>query len=183
MFLCGLGAARLATGGAEIWRVMSNRVLSPASGPAYAPWNEWQQTGKSPFEKLIRAAVLSANPHNSQPWKFRLQDDVVDVYAATSRQIGVVDLFLREMHIGIGCALENLLLAAGHAGYQWSFDQAPLSADSALQPALRGGLTQAAKRAAQPAPCAVQRASLNARNKLYFESRSRPCSAIDFTEV
>jgi nitroreductase len=149
MFLRGLGAAGLATGGAGIWRVMSNRVLSPASGPAYAPWNEWQQTGKGPLEELIRAAVLAANPHNSQPWKFRLQEDVVDVYADTSRQIGVIDPFFREMYIGIGCGLENLLLAAGHAGYQWSFDQAPPLADTVLQPAVRVRLTQASKRSSE----------------------------------
>jgi hypothetical protein len=136
MFLRGFGAVGLATGGVGIWRMGSNHVLSPASGPAYAPWDEWEQPGERPLEKLIRAAILAANPHNTQPWKFRLLDDAVDVYADTSRQIGGIDPFLREVHIGVGCALENLLLAAEHAGYQWSLREAPSSTDSALQPIL-----------------------------------------------
>jgi hypothetical protein len=134
MFLRGFGAVGLATGVVGVWRIVSNHVLSPASGPAYAPWGEWQQAGERPHENLIRAAILAANPHNTQPWKFRLLGDGVEVYADTSRQIGVIDPFLREMHIGVGCAVENLLLAAEHAGYQRSFREASSSTDSALQP-------------------------------------------------
>src|SRR5262249_12216109 len=133
-FLTGIGIAGIGLVGATVWRVESNHVLSMEDGPAYDPWNEWQQAGTSPFEQMVRGAVLAANPHNTQPWKFHLLPDGVDVYADTSRQIGVIDPLLREMFIGVGCAVENLLLCAEAAGYKWSFDQAMPAGNSSLQP-------------------------------------------------
>ena len=131
--LKGLGVAVLAaTGGASLWRLESNHVLSTEDGPAYCPWKEWQHEGTSPFERMIRAAVLAASPHNTQPWKFHLLPDAVDVYADTSRRIGAIDPLLREMYIGGGCAIENLLLSAEAAGYRWSLDDAAFSDGSSL---------------------------------------------------
>lgn len=43
---------------------------------------------------------------------FQVSDSRIDLYADTKRRIGATDPFLREMYIGLGCALENLLLAA-----------------------------------------------------------------------
>jgi len=145
-FFQGLGIAGLGLAGAGIWRLESNHVLRIADGPAYAPWVDWQRPGTSPFEQLVRAAVLAASPHNTQPWKFHLSPEGVDVYADTSRRIGVIDPFLREMHIGIGCALENLLLAAEAAGYHWSFDELASTRSGELQPVARVLLKEGARR-------------------------------------
>ena len=70
----------------------------------------------------------------------------VDVYPDTSRRIGVIDPFLREMHIGVGCALENLLLAAETAGYRWSFDKPASSGDGELQPVVHVLLKEGTRR-------------------------------------
>ena len=146
VFLSGLGVAGLGLTGASIWRLESNHVLRAGDGPAYAPWADWRQAGTNPLEQLVRAAVLAANPHNTQPWKFHLLPDGVDVYADTSRRIGVIDPFLREMHIGVGCALENLLLAAETAGYRWSFDKPASSGDGELQPVVHVLLKEGTRR-------------------------------------
>lgn len=145
MFLRSLGVTGVALGAAAIWRVESNHVLSPGSGPAYAPWSDWQQPTANPLERLVRSAVLAANPHNSQPWKFHALQGAIDIYADTTRNIGAIDPFLREMHIGIGCAVENLLLAAENAGYRWSFDAPASSSDPALQPIVRVVLQEGEK--------------------------------------
>jgi hypothetical protein len=136
-FLRSLGVAGLGLAGATIWRLESNHVLGVLDGPAFALWAEWQKSGTHPLDQLVQAAVLAANPHNSQPWKFHLLPDSVDVYADTSRRIGMIDPLLREMHIGVGCAVENLLLAAETAGYRWSFSKPESSVDSNLQPMVR----------------------------------------------
>ena len=65
----------------------------------------------------MSAAILAANPHNSQPWRFRVSDTQIDLFADRGRNLGTIDPFLREMHIGLGAALENLLLAAAVYGY------------------------------------------------------------------
>jgi hypothetical protein len=124
-------------GGASLWRLQSNHVFQTGGGPAFAPWNEWQLEGSNRLEKHVRAAVLAASPHNTQPWKFRLLPDAIEVYADTSRRIGEIDPLLREMHIGVGCAIENMLLSAEAAGYRWSLDDAAFSENSALQPVVR----------------------------------------------
>lgn len=143
-FFRGFAAAGVVCLGAGMWRVKTNHVLSSGDGLAYAPWKEWQREGSNPLTKFVQAAILAANPHNSQPWKFSLQPEAVDVYADTSRQIGVIDPFLREMHIGIGCAVENLLLSAEAAGYSWSFTPAAPSVDPSLQPVVRIGMKKQA---------------------------------------
>jgi nitroreductase len=67
---------------------------------------------------LVRAAILAASPHNTQPWLFKVSDKQIELYADTRRFPGVLDPYLREQHIGLGCALENLMLAAAANGYK-----------------------------------------------------------------
>jgi len=96
------------------WRAWDNGVFSTAEGPAYAPWQDWQ--GQGPLLRLIRAAILASSPHNTQPWLFAVSPETVEVYADTNRYLGTLDPFMREMHIGLGCAVENILLAARAGG-------------------------------------------------------------------
>jgi hypothetical protein len=65
---------------------------------------------------LIEAAVLAANAHNSQPWKFRMHDAAISICADLTRHLGSFDPFRREMYLSLGCALENLVLAARACG-------------------------------------------------------------------
>ena len=65
----------------------------------------------------MRAAILAASPHNTQPWRFQVTNSAIDLYLDTRRNVGALDPYLREEHLGIGCALENLLLAAAANGY------------------------------------------------------------------
>jgi nitroreductase len=85
--------------------------------------------GEGPLS-LVRAAILAANPHNSQPWLFRVSEQQIDVFADTTRQIGTIDPFLREMYMGVGCALENLMLAAQAKGYAATITYQPEPNDS-----------------------------------------------------
>ena len=66
----------------------------------------------------MRAAILAASPHNTQPWLFKVTNSSIELYIDTGRNVGALDPYLREEHIGMGCALENLMLAAAANGYQ-----------------------------------------------------------------
>ncbi|MBP8624694.1 MAG: nitroreductase family protein [Methanothrix sp.] len=66
---------------------------------------------------LIRYAILAPSSHNSQPWKFNVSEDRILIYADEKRGLSVADPDQREMHISLGCALENLVIAAEHFGY------------------------------------------------------------------
>jgi nitroreductase len=72
----------------------------------------WRTDAREGPLALVRAALLASNPHNTQPWLFKLTPAKVELYAHTARNLGSFDPYLREMHIGLGCALENMLLAA-----------------------------------------------------------------------
>jgi hypothetical protein len=66
---------------------------------------------------MLRYATLAANGHNAQPWKFALRPNAVEIHPDYSRRLAAVDPTNRELWISLGCALENLLLAARAVGY------------------------------------------------------------------
>jgi nitroreductase len=68
----------------------------------------------------LHAAILAANPHDTQPWLFAAQGASITVLADRSRHLGSFDPFRREMHLGVGCAIENLMRAASVFG--WSMN-------------------------------------------------------------
>lgn len=65
---------------------------------------------------LVRFATLAPNSHNTQPWKFRLGEDVVDVLPDFSRRTPAVDPDDHHIFVTLGCAAENLLIAANASG-------------------------------------------------------------------
>jgi hypothetical protein len=66
---------------------------------------------------LLRYAILAPSVRNTQPWSFRVGADRVQVYADLERRLPVTDPDGRELFISVGCALENLLVAAEHFGF------------------------------------------------------------------
>lgn len=124
-FLRGAGVVTIAMVGGGVWRAYDQGVFSTGQGPAYEPWKNWrQETNGSPLA-LVRAAILAASPHNTQPWLFKVSDSAIELHIDKRRNVGALDPFLREEHIGMGCALENLLLAAAANGYAVSTKIAP----------------------------------------------------------
>jgi nitroreductase len=79
---------------------------------------------EGPLE-LVRAAILAASPHNTQPWLFKISSSRIELYLDVRRNVGALDPLLREAHIGLGCALENLMLAAAANGYAASATLSP----------------------------------------------------------
>jgi nitroreductase len=58
----------------------------------------------------VRAATLAPSLHNSQPWRFRIGDGVVDVFADPGRRLDVLDPGGRELMISVGAAVFTLRL-------------------------------------------------------------------------
>jgi hypothetical protein len=69
------------------------------------------------MRELVRYATLAASGHNTQPWSFAITENVIDIHPDSTRHLPVVDPHDRELWISLGCALENLLVAARAAGY------------------------------------------------------------------
>ena len=97
----------------------------------FAPWQDYDaqvqtiwgtpfQTAASPpaqMRELIRYATLAPSGHNTQPWKFAVAGDVIEIIPDYTRRLPAVDPEDRELWISLGCALENLVIAAPAAGY------------------------------------------------------------------
>ena len=116
-FLKGAGALTVLVAGGGVWRAYDQGVFSIGEGPAYEPWQDWRGNSTDGPLVLVRAAILAASPHNTQPWLFKVTSSWIELYLDTARNVGALDPYLREEHIGIGCALENLMLAAAANGY------------------------------------------------------------------
>ena len=126
-FLMGAGAVTIMVAGGGVWRAAGQGALDSAEGPAYQPWKDWRKdlTLGDGMLPLVRAAILAASPHNTQPWLFRVTDGTIEMYLDARRNLGALDPFLREAHIGMGCALENLVLAAVAKGSALKITIAP----------------------------------------------------------
>jgi len=68
------------------------------------------------MRELVRYATLAPNSHNTQPWKFRVYTDRIDVLPDFSRRCPAVDPDDHHLFATLGCATENLVLAAGAHG-------------------------------------------------------------------
>ncbi len=123
-FLKSAGVLTVAVVGGGVWRAWDQGVFSTGEGPAYEPWEDWRNARGSPLA-LVSAAILAASPHNTQPWLFKVSDSAIELHIDTSRNVGALDPYLREEHIGMGCALENLMLAAPANGYAASVTTVP----------------------------------------------------------
>lgn len=65
---------------------------------------------------LVRYAIRAPSSHNSQPWRFRLLDETLELRIDPTRRLPVVDPADRELLISCGAALEHLRIAAHRFG-------------------------------------------------------------------
>lgn len=66
---------------------------------------------------LLRYAVLAPSSHNSQPWKFTVETDMILIFADDSRAVPIADPDGRLQRVALGAALENILIAADYFGF------------------------------------------------------------------
>jgi hypothetical protein len=80
----------------------------------------------------LRYAILAPSAQNAQPWLFRVEGQSVEVYADRSRALPIVDPSNRQLVMGCGAALLNLLVAIRRFGYSDVTEVLPEGPDSDL---------------------------------------------------
>lgn len=68
------------------------------------------------LDACLQAAIAAPSVHNSQPWRFRVSHDRIDVIWDTTRILPAIDPHGREALISIGAAVLNLRVAILAAG-------------------------------------------------------------------
>lgn len=72
---------------------------------------------KIDFIQIASYASKAPSGHNTQPWKFHITDDTITIVPNLEVALPVVDGNNRELFISLGCAVENLCIAASYFGY------------------------------------------------------------------
>ena len=70
------------------------------------------------MRELARCASLAPSSHNTQCWRFRLQDRSITVEPDLARRCPVVDPDDHHLFVSLGCAVENMSHAAQAHGLQ-----------------------------------------------------------------
>lgn len=122
------GFIQVMVGGSSV--VLVPGLLSGCTDGSGDSWLEgWK--GPDPDETDIRwivlsYAILAANPHNKQPWIVDLTGpDSFDLYVDRNRLLPETDPPARQIHIGQGTFLENLVLAARQHGHSAAIEYFP----------------------------------------------------------
>ena len=70
------------------------------------------------LRELVRYATLAPSSHNTQCWKFRIQERSITIEPDLSRRCPVVDPDDHHLFVSLGCSTENLAHAALASGLQ-----------------------------------------------------------------
>lgn len=65
---------------------------------------------------LVGYAILAPSSHNSQPWKFRVNEEYIELVPEHTRWLPKSDARYRQLFLALGCALENIIIASDYYG-------------------------------------------------------------------
>jgi len=123
---------------------------------------------------LLNYAITAPSSHNTQPWKFHIARDFVEVYADRSRGLPVVDPDDRALVISCGAALFQLRLAMRYFGLSDAVELLPTSdADLLARVRLNGPYL-----ASQDTQAMFRAITKRRTNRQAFEGREVPDSLL-----
>jgi len=79
-----------------------------------------------------RTAGHAPSIHNTQPWRWRVGSQTLELYADRARQLGVTDPFGRLLRLSCGAALHHALVALAAEGWRFDVSRLPDPADPDL---------------------------------------------------
>jgi hypothetical protein len=116
----GTGSASYDSAVKETWR------LGPLQG----------LDGTTLATELVRYATLAPSSHNTQCWKFAIENGLITILPDLSRRCPAVDPDDHHLYVTLGCAAENLIQAARAHGLrgETEFDEARSAVRITLSP-------------------------------------------------
>src|SRR5689334_7995420 len=77
----------------------------------------------------VERALRAPSVHNTQPWRWRVDDDAVQLHADWTRHLVATDPDRRDLVLSCGAALHHLLVALAGRGIEAEVDRLPDPAD------------------------------------------------------
>lgn len=111
-----IGGGALAVGAAGAATFSFSRTCSMAAYATTVDAVRETLSERPGLAELVRYATLAANGHNTQPWRFHLADGRIVILPDFARRTPVVDPDDHHLFVSLGCAAENLALAAAARG-------------------------------------------------------------------
>jgi hypothetical protein len=125
--------------------------MAPSDALAAITYEEAERAARAPLQpapgnrELVRLATLAANSHNTQPWIFITSPRQIVIAPDFSRSCPAVDPDDHHLFVSLGCAAENLILAASALGLKATsqVDGDRIVIDLETAPPVRSALTEA----------------------------------------
>ena len=121
------GVGAVAAGGSfSVWNHRGDRLYRETLDRTYGPADFANTDRAHILREIVRFATMAPNSHNTQPWRFALEDSSIKISADESRRCAVVDPDDHHLFASLGCAAENAVHAARAFGWDtaYSFDDA-----------------------------------------------------------
>src|SRR5258708_23878010 len=87
----------------------------------YSAWNisNWDYPTENNIEEKIKYfakfGILSANIHNTQPWKFKIEKASLEIIPEWDRRLTDADPTGKNLWISLGCCVKNIeVISAYH---------------------------------------------------------------------
>jgi len=81
---------------------------------------------------LLTFAVLAPSSHNSQPWRFEIKENEINIFLEPARRLIESDKNDRQAYISLGCAITNIVTAADYYGLSCNVAHCPDKNDNYL---------------------------------------------------
>jgi hypothetical protein len=111
MLSAALGCSAAAMTGLPLSEVAASMTYDEVARRARAPLQAVPRD-----RELVRFATLAANSHNTQPWIFTASASSIVISPDFGRRCPAVDPDDHHLFVSLGCAAENLVLAAAALG-------------------------------------------------------------------
>lgn len=89
----------------------------------YKAWkideNDYPRNGtlKNKIKFFLGYAILAPSTHNTQPWKFKIENNSVDIFPDWNYKLPYADQNNRDLFISLGCCITNILSAASYFNF------------------------------------------------------------------
>lgn len=114
--LLGAGALAVLGGAGAVTHSTARSAHARAADDTWISDEQARERYPDVALRLVHYATLAANSHNTQPWLFQIAPNRITIRPDFSRRTDVVDPEDRHLFASLGCAAENIVVAAEAAG-------------------------------------------------------------------